>query len=130
MMSNAISRGELWLQALVPNARRLEGLCPSVQAADGELNGETARFIAVVPDANNHYPRAAKGEVGLLEGWTLAKVVSETVAADADNAVKRPIVAVIDAQPAYGRREEDLVFTGRWPVRQRRMPMRVWQGIR
>ena len=65
MMSNAISRGELWLQALVPNARRLEGLCPSVQAADGELNGETARFIAVVPDANNHYPRAAKGEVGL-----------------------------------------------------------------
>ena len=107
MMSNAISRGELWLQALVPNARRLEGLCPSVQAADGELNGETARFIAVVPDANNHYPRAAKGEVGLLEGWTLAKVVSETVAADADNTVKRPIVAVIDVpSQAYGRREE------------------------
>ena len=107
MMSNAISRGELWLQALVPNARRLEGLCPSVQAADGELNGETARFIVVVPDANNHYPRAAKGEVGLLEGWTLAKVVSETVAADADNAVKRPIVAVIDVpSQAYGRREE------------------------
>ena len=107
MMSNAISRGELWLQALGPNARRLEGLCPSVQAADGELNGETARFIAVVPDANNHYPRAAKGEVGLLEGWTLAKVVSETVAADADNTVKRPIVAVIDVpSQAYGRREE------------------------
>jgi malonate decarboxylase gamma subunit len=43
------------------------------------------RFIAVVPDANNHYPRAAKGEVGLLEGWTLAKVVNETIAADADS---------------------------------------------
>src|SRR5690606_10363560 len=75
--------------------------------ADGELNGETVRFIAVVPDANNHFPRAAKGEVGLLEGWTLAKVVSETVAADADKAVKRPIVAVIDVpSQAYGRREE------------------------
>ncbi|SUG52964.1 malonate decarboxylase, gamma subunit [Salmonella enterica subsp. arizonae] len=64
MMSNSTSRGELWLDTLAPNAKRLEGLCPSVQAADGELNGEAVRFIAVVPDANNHYPRAAKGEVG------------------------------------------------------------------
>ena len=94
MMTNAISRGELWMTLLAPNAKRVEGLCPSVQAADGELNGETVRFVAVVPDANNHFPRAAQGEVGLLEGWTLAKVVSETVAADADKAVKRPIVAV------------------------------------
>ena len=107
MMSNAISRGELWLETLVPNAKRIEGLCPSVQAADGELNGETVRFVAVVPDANNHFPRAAKGEVGLLEGWTLAKVVSETVAEDASKSVKRPIVAVIDVpSQAYGRREE------------------------
>jgi malonate decarboxylase gamma subunit len=62
MMSNAISRGELWLEILAPNAKRLEGLCPSVQAADGELNGEAVRFVAVVPDANNHFPRAAKGK--------------------------------------------------------------------
>lgn len=107
MMSNSISRGELWLETLAPNAKRLAGLCPSVQAADAELKGETVRFIAVVPDANNHYPRAAKGEVGLLEGWTLAKVVSETIAADAGKTVKRPIVAVIDVpSQAYGRREE------------------------
>lgn len=107
MMSTSISRGELWLETLAPHAKRLEGLCPSVQAADGELNGETVRYVAVVPDANNHFPRAAQGEVGLLEGWTLAKVVSETVAADADKAVKRPIVAVIDVpSQAYGRREE------------------------
>ncbi len=106
-MSNSISRGELWLETLVPNAKRLAGLCPSVQAADGELNGEPVRFITVVPDAHNHYPRAAQGEVGLLEGWTLAKVVSETIALDADNDVKRPIVAVIDVpSQAYGRREE------------------------
>ncbi len=106
-MNNSISRGELWLEALVPNGKRLEGMCPSVQVADGELNGETVRFIAVVQDANNHYPRATKGEVGLLEGWWLAKVVAETVAADADKTVKRPIVAVIDVpSQAYGRREE------------------------
>ena len=107
MMTNAISRGELWMTLLAPNAKCVEGLCPSVQAADGELNGEAVRFVAVVPDAHNHFPRAAKGEVGLLEGWTLAKVVSETVAEDASKSVKRPIVAVIDVpSQAYGRREE------------------------
>lgn len=107
MMSNVISRGELWLETLVPGAKRIAGLCPSVQAADGELNGEVVRFIAVVPDAHNHYPRATKGEVGLLEGWTLAKVVNETIDADANSDVKRPIVAVIDVpSQAYGRREE------------------------
>ncbi|MCZ3384301.1 biotin-independent malonate decarboxylase subunit gamma [Kosakonia sp. SOY2] len=106
-MSTTVSRGALWLEKLAPNATRLSGLCPSVRAADGKVNGEAVRFIAVVPDANNHYPRAAKGEVGLLEGWTLAKVVSETVAADANNSVKRPIIAVIDVpSQAYGRREE------------------------
>ncbi|CAI8814083.1 biotin-independent malonate decarboxylase subunit gamma [Kosakonia quasisacchari] len=106
-MSTTVSRGALWLEKLAPNATRLSGLCPSVQAVDGNVNGEAVRFIAVVPDANNHYPRAAKGEVGLLEGWTLAKVVSETVAADANNSVKRPIIAVIDVpSQAYGRREE------------------------
>lgn len=107
MMTNTISRGELWMTLLAPNVKRVEGLCPSVQAADGELNGEAVRFVAVVPDAHNHFPRAAKGEVGLLEGWTLAKVVSETVAEDASKSMKRPIVAVIDVpSQAYGRREE------------------------
>ncbi|MBS1203760.1 MAG: biotin-independent malonate decarboxylase subunit gamma [Proteobacteria bacterium] len=106
-MSTTVSRGALWLEKLAPNAQRLSGLCPSVQAVDGQVNGEAVRFIAVVPDANNHYPRAARGEVGLLEGWTLAKVVSETVAADANSSVKRPIIAVIDVpSQAYGRREE------------------------
>ena len=106
-MSANNSRGELWLSQLTDNAARRNGLCPSVQVADAELSGESARFIAVVPDANNRYPRAAQGEVGLLEGWTLAKVVQETIAEDANNAVKRPIIAVIDVpSQAYGRREE------------------------
>ncbi len=106
-MSAHNSRGERWLSQLTGGAARHTGLCPSVQVADAELNGETARFIAVVPDAHNRYPRAAQGEVGLLEGWPLAKVVQETIAEDAANAVKRPIIAVIDVpSQAYGRREE------------------------
>lgn len=106
-MTQTHSRGALWLNKLAPNATLMSGLCPSVQVADGKLNGESVRFIAVVPDANNHYPRAVRGEVGLLEGWTLAKVVNETIDADAQRSVKRPIVAVIDVpSQAYGRREE------------------------
>lgn len=106
-MSQFTNRAALWLNQLAPNAPLMTGLCPSVQVADADFNGESARFIAVVPDANNHYPRAAQGEVGLLEGWTLAKVVNETLDADADKTVKRPIIAVIDVpSQAYGRREE------------------------
>lgn len=106
-MSQFPNRAALWLNKLAPNAPLMSGLCASVQVADGQTDGENVRFIAVVPDANNHYPRAAGGEVGLLEGWTLAKVVNETIAADADQPVKRPIVAVIDVpSQAYGRREE------------------------
>ncbi|QHM72401.1 biotin-independent malonate decarboxylase subunit gamma [Mixta intestinalis] len=102
-----ISRGERWLALLSQNAPRLGGLCPSVQVADADLDGESVRYIAVVPDENNHFPRAAGGEVGLMEGWTLAKVVKETVAADASAERKRPIIAVIDVpSQAYGRREE------------------------
>lgn len=106
-MSQPTGRGEIWLAQLTGGAARLPGLCPSVQAADAAIGAEAARFIAVVADAHNPYPRAAGGEVGLLEGWTLAQVVSETVAEDAGKAQKRPIVAVIDVpSQAYGRREE------------------------
>ncbi|MDU4092533.1 MAG: biotin-independent malonate decarboxylase subunit gamma [Pantoea sp.] len=101
------SRGEIWLSLLSQDAPRLGGLCPSIQVADADLNGESVRYIAVVPDENNHFPRAAGGEVGLLESWTLAKVVQETIAADEQAEHKRPIVAVIDVpSQAYGRREE------------------------
>ncbi|SUB71296.1 malonate decarboxylase, gamma subunit [Pluralibacter gergoviae] len=64
MMTKLNSRGAVWLDKLAPNAPRMGGLCPSVQVADGELNGETVRFIAVVPDADNHFPRAAQRRSG------------------------------------------------------------------
>ncbi len=58
-MSQFPNRAALWLNKLAPDAPLMSGLCPSVQVADGQINGENVRFIAVVPDANNHYPRAA-----------------------------------------------------------------------
>ena len=105
--SNAASRGDYWFAQLTKDATPVSGLCPSVKAADGKMNDQTVRFIAVVPDKNNQYPRAAGGEVGLLEGWNLAKVVNDVIDADADASTKRAIVAVIDVpSQAYGRREE------------------------
>lgn len=101
------SRGAAWLAALAPQGRTISGTVPSVRVVDADFCGEPARFIAVVPDPQNHYPRARTGEVGLLEGWTLGRVLLETIEEDADKSVKRPIIAVIDVtSQAYGRREE------------------------
>ena len=55
----------------------------------------------------NRFPRARNGEVGLVEGWQLARAVRDVMTADAAQEKKRAIVAVIDvASQAYGRREE------------------------
>ncbi|MFV8458359.1 biotin-independent malonate decarboxylase subunit gamma [Vibrio owensii] len=103
-MSN---RSLTWLKTLTEGGLQVEDFVPSVQVVDSELNGQTARFIAVVVDENNHYPRAQKGEVGLLEGWNVAKAVQQIIEKDKNNDVKTPIVAVIDVpSQAYGRREE------------------------
>ena len=103
--SNA-SRGSVWLRALTGTAP-LAGYPASLQVVDAPLAGASARYIAVVPDPDNRFPRARQGEVGLVEGWQLARAVDEAVQADAATADKRPIVAVIDvASQAYGRREE------------------------
>lgn len=100
-------RGEIWFDLLAGDFAQRTGQCPSVKVADGELDGYPVRAIAVIPDPDNRYPRAAKGEVGLLEGWTLGKMVAEAVQADKDKAEKRAILAIIDVpSQAYGRREE------------------------
>lgn len=101
------SRGATWLAALARDGERVPGYPVSVRVVDATLGGEPARFIAVVPDPQNPFPRARRGEVGLVEGWALARAVREVIAADAGGARRRPIVAVIDVtSQAYGRREE------------------------
>jgi malonate decarboxylase gamma subunit len=108
-MSNApLSRGRLWLGQLTKSEGEAAFGKPSVLFADALLGEETTRFIAVVPDPANRFPRARSGEVGLEQGWILAKLVRETIAADQDGN-RRPIVAVVDVtSQAYGRREEML----------------------
>lgn len=100
------SRGAAWMAALTGGAALRPGYPRSVQVADATLAGVQARWIAVVPDPQNRFPRVRGGEVGLVEGWALAQAVHEVVEAD-KGATPRAIVAVIDvASQAYGRREE------------------------
>jgi malonate decarboxylase gamma subunit len=104
--SSLSRRGRIWFDALTGGAAaNLSGL-RSVCIADAALGSETARFIAVVPDAQNRFPRARAGEVGLDEGWALAHHVRATIAAD-NESTRRPIIAIVDvSSQAYGRREE------------------------
>ncbi|WP_322070426.1 biotin-independent malonate decarboxylase subunit gamma [Paraburkholderia bannensis] len=101
----ATSRGATWLRALAGD--QVQGAC--VQYADAPLDGETARFIAVVPDAQNRFPRARDNVVGLEQGWRLAEAVRTAIAEDDASGKRRPIVAVVDVKSqAYGFREEML----------------------
>lgn len=100
------SRGRTWFAALTGNSASLSDF-PSVLVADKEFNGKLTRFIAVVPNAKNRYPRALNGEVGLQEGWVLAKYIHQAINEDAAKQIKRNIVAVIDVpSQAYGYNEE------------------------
>ena len=98
-------RGLQWFNVLSAGATPVEGLPDSLKVADGVLGEQAVRFIAVVADPHNRFPRARNGEVGLLEGWGLAKAVDESIA----RGDKRPIIAIVDVpSQAYGRREEAL----------------------
>ncbi|HMH88537.1 MAG TPA: biotin-independent malonate decarboxylase subunit gamma [Steroidobacteraceae bacterium] len=98
-------RGRIWFDALTDGAGVIDSGLRSVRVADAALGGEIARFIAVVPDAQNRFPRARAGEVGLDEGWTLARQVRAFAESTED--ARRPIIAIVDvSSQAYGRREE------------------------
>ena len=101
------SRGRTWFAALTGASASLPGYSGAMLVADAELAGQKARYIAVVPDQGNRFPRVRNGAVGLIEGWEIAKAVQEVVTQDRDSGRKTAIVAVIDvASQAYGRREE------------------------
>ncbi|SEB42553.1 malonate decarboxylase gamma subunit [Pseudomonas saponiphila] len=108
-MSAYSLRGLNWFNALSGGAAPVAGLPPSLRVADAELAGQSVRFIAVVADPENRFLRARQGEVGLLEGWGLAKAVDELIEADRSQPHKRALIAIVDVpSQAYGRREEAL----------------------
>lgn len=103
----APGRGRAWLAALADGDPVHATAFPSVQFCDVQLQGHNCRLVAVVPDPDSPFPRARHGEVGLAEGWGLAKLIDDTVNADRHHPEKRALVAVIDVpSQAYGRLEE------------------------
>ncbi|WP_406694286.1 biotin-independent malonate decarboxylase subunit gamma [Singulisphaera sp. Ch08] len=107
MTANATpsSRGRTWFHALAGLAESVEASLGTVLVADATLAGELVRMLAIVPDPQNRFPRARHGELGLDEGWALARHVRDAIAADSSG-VKRPILAIVDVQSqAYGRLE-------------------------
>ena len=100
------TRGRIWFEALAGKHAKLVPSVPSVLVADTMLQNERVRLLAVVPDPENRFPCARQGQVGLQEGWNLAKQVREAIRAD-EKSEKRAIVAIVDVpSQAYGRREE------------------------
>jgi len=101
----SLSRGQRWLRALAGDSAS----SGPVWFADAPLGDESARFIAVVPDPDDRFPRARENVVGLEQGWRLSRTVREVIDADADAPQRRPIVAIVDVKSqAYGYREEML----------------------
>ena len=98
-----MSRGKIWFEALAGTDTR-EAKPASVLCEDGTVGNERVRFLAVVPNPEAKFPRAREGELGLEEGWALARHVREVVAEDGD---RRALVSIVDVpgQP-YGYREE------------------------
>nr|WP_255731249.1 biotin-independent malonate decarboxylase subunit beta [Solibacillus sp. MA9] len=100
------SRGRKWFDAITNNAQSISET-PSVLVADALLNGEKARFIAVVPNSESKFYRARNGEFGLQEAWTVAKYVRQAIEEDKDSTNKRLIVPIVDVPgQAFGYHEE------------------------
>ena len=96
------SRGRLWFEKLT-GIKNAKSSVPTVLHA--EKDGK--EYVAIVPDADNKFPRVRDGEVGLEEGFAVASIVNKVVADDADKDVKRPIIMVVDVpSQAYGYQEE------------------------
>jgi malonate decarboxylase gamma subunit len=100
------TRGRIWFDALSGDGANLLPSIPSLLVSDVTLGNERALLLAVVSDVNNRFPCARRGQVGVLEGWHLAKQIRAVVEADSGGE-KRVIIAIIDVpSQAYGRREE------------------------
>jgi biotin-independent malonate decarboxylase gamma subunit len=95
-----VSSGRTWFERVTSGAKNIEGLPPSVLAADVTLDGRAVRVVAVVPDRNGRFPLARKGEVGIDEGFGLARAVNGAPKGSA-------ILAIVDVPgQAFGTREE------------------------
>ncbi len=94
------SRGRTWFERFARSGRAVDGLPPSVLAADVDADGMAVRVIAVVPDPANRFERSREGALGIDEGFAIARAVRSAPAGSA-------ILAIVDVPgQAFGIREE------------------------
>ena len=93
-------RGRAWFDRITAGGKLVAGLPPSVIAADCTIDGHPVRAVAVVPDPHARFPLARKGDLGIDEGFGVARAVSGTPERSA-------ILAIVDVPgQAFGTREE------------------------
>ncbi|HWZ26525.1 MAG TPA: biotin-independent malonate decarboxylase subunit beta [Verrucomicrobiae bacterium] len=107
--TSSSGRGRRWYNALMENAdEHAEG--KSLLVGDAQWGTETIRAISVVPNPLARFPRARQGQMGVEEGWGIARAVWDAI--DSDNAAgktERAIVAIVDVPgQAFGLHEEQL----------------------
>jgi malonate decarboxylase gamma subunit len=59
----ASTRGAHWFKSITQDFKTVEGFPASVWVADGQIDQQAVRVIAVVQDSNNLFPRAKQGEL-------------------------------------------------------------------
>jgi malonate decarboxylase beta subunit len=108
-MTHSSGRGRRWYNSLTNGAvENTEG--KSVFVGDAQWGTETIRAIGVGPNPLARFPRARQGQMGVEEGWGIARAIWEAI--DSDNEpgkVKHAIVAIVDVPgQAFGLHEEQL----------------------
>jgi len=101
--------GRRWHHALMENAAEdAEG--KSILVGDAQWGTETVRAISVVPNALARFPRARQGQIGVEEGWGIARAIWDAINSDdAAGKIKRAILAIVDVPgQAFGLHEEQL----------------------
>jgi malonate decarboxylase beta subunit len=107
--TSASGRGRWWYKALMENA--VENTAgKSILVGDAQWGTETIRAITVVPNPLARFPRARQGQMGVEEGWGIARATCEAIDSDkAAGKIKRAIVAIVDVPgQAFGLHEEQL----------------------
>ena len=83
----------------------MPGDSDSVLTADASLGEDNARYLCVVRDPHGRFPCARDGRAGLEEAYARATRVREVIEQDT-NAIKPPIIAIVDVQEIQNVRDE------------------------
>ena len=108
-MTHSSGRGRRWYNLLTNGAvENAEG--KSVFVGDAQWGTETVRAISVIPNPLARFPRARQGQLGVEEGWGIARAIWEAINNDNEpGKIKRAIVAIVDVPgQAFGLHEEQL----------------------